>query len=42
MRFYKPETYIFSSYKLKYNAGKFITNFFLPQDAGAFGNNIEK
>ena len=31
-----------SSEKYKYNAAKIISNFFLPEEVGAFGNNIEK
>ena len=31
-----------STYKQNYNAAKIVENFFLPQEAGAFRNNIEK
>ena len=37
IRFLKSKTYFLSSYKWKYNAAKIISN-----EAGAFGNNIEK
>ena len=38
----KSETYFLSSYKQKYNAAKIISKSLLPEETGAFGNNIEK
>ena len=34
-------TYLFSSYRWKQNTAKIISNFFLPEEAGAFRNNMK-